>query len=145
MHLVVSMHDALYWRLLFHARICVRHIPLDAMDSALTQHTHRLEETAHGIGRASSQGTDAEINEIDGLVGAGLLAIVQLHEGHVQVRKDTSGSVEELAAMKAQYENGLLSLQNKRYTIKLLVAACVAGYWYSRLLTAEWRKCFIRE
>lgn len=86
------------------------------MDSALTQRTHRLEETVHGIGHASCQELDFDSTKFDGLVEAGLAAVVQLHEGHVQVRKDTSGSVEELAAMKAQYENGLLSLQNKRYT-----------------------------
>lgn len=83
------------------------------MDPSVLKHSKTLEDIICKIGKGVHQ-TAQGSHEFSKSVFEGLATIVQLHDAHVRAKKDTSCRVEELAAMKAKYEDGLLSLQNKR-------------------------------
>lgn len=93
------------------------------------KHANRLEDIVQNIGQSSCHDSKGSRENFEILVGDGLATLVQLHEAHVRARKNTSCSLEELAAMKATYEEGLLSLQNKR-SAALFFSLC-------------WRLCFL--
>eukprot|EP00892_Ulva_mutabilis_P010949 jgi/Ulvmu1/8226/UM041_0035.1 len=97
------------------------------MESVLARYTEHLEKVLCQLGQLPYPGDrDGDLN-YDLLVGDGLAAIVQMHDAHVHARKDTHSSVDELLAMKADYDNELLSLQNKR----------VEKMFYSRMIAAN--------
>lgn len=87
------------------------------MDSVVAGYTDHLEDIVYQLGQLSRPREDKDQISFDLLAGDGLATIVQIHDAHVRARKETNSSVEALSAMKADYDNELLSLQNKRCEI----------------------------